>query len=80
MVGLGVALALGVFTMVSLLIIHQWWPLIFIDGSDTKLLKLSASLMVFVSFTSLGDSIQNSSGGECSEPGFPTRSCTNSIF
>jgi MATE family multidrug resistance protein len=62
MVGLGVALALGVFTMVSLLIIHQWWPLIFIDGSDTKLLKLSASLMVFVSFTSLGDSIQNSSG------------------
>jgi hypothetical protein len=43
---------------VLLLALHKWVPLLFIDGSDRKLLELSAGIMSIASFAIFGDAVQ----------------------
>jgi hypothetical protein len=63
-VGLSLALGLGLFTCTALLLVHTWWPILFIDPTDQKLWELSSALMIFGSLATIGDAVQNNAGGE----------------
>jgi Na+-driven multidrug efflux pump len=64
LVGLSLAFCVGGFTTVLLLALHKWVPLLFIDGSDRKLLELSGGIMLIASFAIFGDAVQTIAGGE----------------
>jgi hypothetical protein len=65
-IGQSLALTVGVLMMVLLLIVHNWWPLLFISGRERELLALSSSLMVAARFMAITDSVQNNCGGKAS--------------
>jgi multisubunit Na+/H+ antiporter MnhB subunit len=59
--------------MVLSLIVHNWWPLLFISRRERELLALSSSLMVAASFMAITDSVQNNCGGEASVHSFAAK-------